>query len=354
MGVELLRMKVEDPASREILETVQQSARRGTTLVKQVLSFARGAEGARVAVDLSAVAREVQAFARSTFPKNIVFNADIPADGSLVEGDPTQINQVLLNLCVNARDAMPRGGILNLKARNLDVDQHYAAMNRSLPPGRYVALEVTDTGTGMPRDVLEHIFEPFFTTKEPGKGTGLGLSTVNTIVRAHGGCVGVESEPGRGTTFRLFLPAKANPPEAEAAEAPPEPPPGGRGELVLVVDDDTAVLSLTRVTLETFGYRVVCAKDGAEAVAIYAGRRGDVAVVLTDMVMPVMAGKALIVALRHIDPDLCIIATSGQHAGDEATSAPGITDFLAKPFTADTMLRAIDRALRKSGKLPPA
>jgi two-component system, cell cycle sensor histidine kinase and response regulator CckA len=347
MGVGLLRLQTQDEATLRIIDTMERSAQRGTQLVKQVLSFARGVEGARMAVHLGHVAREIKEFVQSTFPKNIYFTATVPKETWLIHGDPTQLTQVMLNLCVNARDAMPSGGTLQLKAQNVTLDEAHAAMLGSLPTGRYVLLEISDSGTGMSAEVKNQIFEPFFTTKEPGKGTGLGLSSVLTIVRSHGGAVNVESEPGRGSTFKVYLPSKPDTVGNEPREPALQPPRRGHGELILAVDDDPAVLTMARQTLETFGYRVVCAEDGAQAIALYAVNRGEVAVVLLDMMMPVMDGSTLAKALRRIAPNVPIIGTSGLQANEDA-AAGGLGQFLLKPYSADRLLHEIERAIGRS------
>jgi PAS domain S-box-containing protein len=348
MGVGLLKLKATDPADRRIIEKVEQSAQRGTNLVKQVLSFARGVEGAQVTIHLSHLSREIQDFVQSTFPKNIHFDASVPKDTWLVQGDPTQLHQVLLNLCVNARDAMPQGGSLRLTARNVNIDDQYATMLRSVPAGRYVLLETADTGCGIPAGVRDRIFEPFYTTKAVGKGTGLGLSTVMTIVRAHGGTVQLDSEPGRGSTFKVYLPAQKEPLATPAGEFAAAPPPRGRNELILTVDDDDAVLTMTQQTLETFGYRVLRAEDGAQAIALFALHQTEIALVLLDMIMPVMDGTALINALRHISPGVEIIATSGLPNNEASAATAGVKRFLLKPYTGEVMLEAIARAVRES------
>ena len=312
---------------------------------QQVLSFARGVEGARVPVHLAHVAREIQQFMLITFPKNITLAVNVPNDVWFVSGDPTQLNQVLLNLCVNARDAMPAGGRLSVTARNIVVDEQYAAMLHTVPAGRFVLLEVTDTGTGMTPEVKEHMFEPFFTTKAPGHGTGFGLSTVSTIVREHGGGISVESEPGRGSCFKVFLPAQADKTVAVTDEPRNVAPPRGRGECILLVDDDASILEIMRHTLESYGYRVRSAEDGAQAIGLYALHREDIAVVLTDMMMPVMDGSALIKAMRRINPNVRIIATSGIHGSEAAATAVGVKHFLAKPFASSDLLALLRRVL---------
>ncbi|HWA15652.1 MAG TPA: response regulator [Gemmatimonadales bacterium] len=345
MGVGLLKLNRQTEADARIIDTIERSAQRGANLVKQVLSFARGVEGARVAVHLSHLTHEIQEFVHSTFPKNITFRVTVPKDTWLVQGDPTQLNQVVLNLCVNARDAMPGGGTLSVSTCNVTVDDAYAALLRTVPAGRYVQLQVTDTGTGIPPEVRDRIFEPFFTTKEPGKGTGLGLSTVQTIVRSHGGGISVESEPGRGTSFKIFLPVPTDTPVGGALEPAAKAPPRGQGELILVVDDDASVLDITRQTLESYGYRVLSAEDGAQAIGHFAMHRDQIALVLTDMMMPVMDGLVLIKALRRISSGVCIIATSGHQDNVDPATRADVQHHLAKPYSADTLLQVLRQAL---------
>jgi len=354
LGVQLLRIKDGEKERRVIIDNIERSARRGAELVKQVMSFARGVEGARVAVYLKHVVREVEAIIENTFPKNIRLEISIPPDLWLIMGDPTQLNQVLLNLCVNARDAMPHGGRLQIVAENVTIDKPYAVMNRGVEAGPYVKLEVTDTGTGIPPELLERIFDPFFTTKEQGKGTGLGLATLQGIVRSYGGFVNVYSELGKGTTFKVYLPAQ-NEAGTEAPDKVTVEMPRGHGEWILVVDDENSVVEVTKQTLEAFGYRVYTASDGAEAISVYAMHRDEIAAVLTDMMMPVMDGPALIAALRRINPRVRVIAASGLSANDHLTSLAqsGVKHFLPKPFTTDTLLRMLRDVLEEGATKRP-
>jgi len=207
MSIELLKETSTDPMSANILKTIEVSAKRGADIVRQVLSFARGLEGERIEVQLKHLLNEVQSIIKDTFPKDIRLEFSIPNDIWTILGDPTQVHQILLNLCVNARDAMPNGGSLSVNVENCVLDEHYAAMNLQAKAGRYVQISVADTGTGIPPTLLEKIFEPFFTTKPINKGTGLGLSTVMAIVKSHGGLINVYSEPNKGTTFKVYLPA---------------------------------------------------------------------------------------------------------------------------------------------------
>ncbi|MGB8169624.1 MAG: PAS domain S-box protein, partial [Chthoniobacteraceae bacterium] len=346
MSLGLLRMRFSDPASRELLSTISASAEHGASMIRQVLSFARGVEGQRIELQLGHLIREVEKIANDTFLKNIEVRSSVPTDLWTVIGDPTQLHQVLMNLCVNARDAMPAGGTLRLEAENLLVDKQFTSHETDARPGPYVLLKVEDTGTGMPPEVIARIFDPFFTTKEVGKGTGLGLSTALGIVKSHGGFLRVKSEPGKGTRFNIYFPAQLFGEGGAEANAVADLP-CGNGELVLVVDDEAAVRLITHQTLEAFGYRVIAAGDGAEAVALFAARRAEIAVVLTDMVMPVMDGPATVQMLRTLKPGLRVIGTSGYSSEAQVAVAAslGVKHFLAKPYTADKLLQTLREIL---------
>ncbi|HEX7705941.1 MAG TPA: PAS domain S-box protein [Thermoanaerobaculia bacterium] len=345
MGVGFLQRVETRENVLAVIRNIERSANRGKELVKQVLSFARGVQGDRVPLQLGHILREVEFIVVSTFPKNITFEGRIAPDLWLVDADPTQVQQVLLNLCVNARDAMPDGGRLLITARNAMIDEQYAVMNRGAAPGRYVELEVSDEGSGVPREVLDRMFEPFFTTKEVGKGTGLGLSTVLGIVKGHHGFLDVDSEVGRGTDFKVYLPALAETAEQVTPLLPLEELPRGRGELILIVDDELSILTVTRQTLDAFGYRTLVAEDGARAIAAYADHRDEVAAVITDMMMPVMNGRALIAALNRINPSVIIIAASGLDSEPLETNLPSVKAFLKKPYSADRLLTTLRSVL---------
>jgi CheY-like chemotaxis protein len=334
-------MTATDPQAISILNTIEVSSKRGSDIVRQVLSFARGLEGERVEIQPAHLLKDLENIIKNTFPKNIRLQFSIPNDTWAILGDPTQVHQILLNLCVNARDAMPNGGNLTFGVENRVLDEQYAAMHVDAKPGRYVNIKVSDTGTGIPPDILEKIFEPFFTTKEMNDGTGLGLSTVMAIVKSHGGVIDVYSEPGKGTTFKVYLPAMKLSSEAQTRITQQISVPRGKGETVLVVDDETSILTITGQTLRAFGYQVLTATDGAEAVAAYAENKTEIAVVLTDMSMPIMDGVALIRALTKINPAIKIIAASGLHANGDAAkaSSAGVKHFLTKPYTAGTLLK---------------
>ncbi|MDD2764267.1 MAG: PAS domain-containing protein [Opitutaceae bacterium] len=345
LSIDLLKLDADDDRLK-ILDTIRASAQRGSNLVRQVLAFARGFEGQRAAIDLRHLVDDLARIITETFPPKINLVNAIPSDLWAVIGDSTQLQQLLLNLAVNARDAMPEGGTLTFAADNLEVDAQHAGTSPEAKPGPYVVLAITDTGTGMPPEIRDRIFEPFFTTKEVGRGTGLGLSTVHAIVKSHGGFLNVNSEVGHGTTFKIFLPADpAQTPDADR-DTPIETP-RGRGELVLVVDDEASIRSITRQTLEAFGYRVLTADDGAQAVAVFAQHRENVALVLIDMAMPVMDGPTAIHALLRIQPDLRIIAASGLSSNVSVGKAAvaGVKDFLPKPYSAETMLQLLREVL---------
>ncbi len=337
MSIELLQTDEADSQRREILMTIEGSARRGAAMVQQVLSFARGMEGQRVDVNLQPIVSDLGRIARDTFPKNIQIAERLSDDLWHILADPTQIHQVLLNLVVNARDAMPDGGRITLNAENLLVDEPYAALNIEARLGPYVVISVEDTGTGIAAGIIDKIFDPFFTTKQQGKGTGLGLATSLAIVKSHGGFIRVENGSAGGARFRLYLPAQVAAAYTPATE-PQAPLLRGNGETILVVDDEAPIRTMTRHTLEAFGYHVRLAANGAEAVALYVQHQPDIDVVVTDMMMPVMDGAATIEALTRLNPQVRIIGTSGLAPG-------GLRHFLAKPYTANELLSAVRAAL---------
>ncbi len=346
MGVGLLRLKLSDEEGLQTLASLETSARRGAELVKQVLSFSRGMDGQHAAISPVRLITEMQQIILETFPKSIRLETRIADDAWNVKGDLTQLHQVLLNLCVNARDAMPEGGKLELLLANMMLDEAYATMNSEARPGPYVVIEVVDTGVGIAPDVRNKIFEPFFTTKEPGHGTGLGLSTAYAIVKGHGGFLNVYSELGKGTQIKVYLPA--HPKLAAPVRNPDKAPvPWGRGETVLVVDDEENIGQLAQRTLERYGYRAITARNGAEAVACYAKKDPPVDLVLSDMAMPVMDGPALIIALRNIDPNVLVVGASGLGSNSQFVHAigAGLRYFLHKPYTGSALLRTVRQAL---------
>jgi len=344
LSVELLRMNYPDASSQELLDAIDRSALHVADLVRQALSFARGVEGNRLEVRINHLVRDVERTARDTFLKHIDVRTSVPADLWRVVGDPTQLQQVLVNLCVNARDAMPTGGRLIITGENVTLDANDEALHVEAKAGPYVLVRVEDCGIGIAPEDLERIFDPFFTTKEVGKGTGLGLSTSLAIVESHGGFVRVYSEPGNGSKFNVYLPAHTGFSDDEQDRAVELP--RGHGELVLVVDDEPSIRQITQKTLEAFGYRVLVATDGADAVAIYARRTDEIAVVLTDMMMPVMDGAATIRVLRKLNPAVRVIAASGLvNNGHGAVAGLEIRHFLPKPYAADALLTVLKLCL---------
>lgn len=345
-SVEMLRDGEQDAEKLEDLAVLEASATRGAEMVRQLLDFARGrTDDRREPTDLADVVSDVLRIAHETFPKNVSVRF-LRGVSWAIQADPTQMHQLLMNLCVNARDAMPNGGLLTLAVESVVLDESYAGMNMDARPGPYVLIRVEDIGFGMSQEVQNRIFEPFFTTKEFGKGTGLGLSTCHAIVRNHGGFIHVYSEPHKGTRFKIYLPAEASRTSIDAVAQQISGLPRGDGELVLIVDDEEAIRRVTSRTLERYGYRSPA--NGAEAVSLYAQHQKEIAVVLTDMSMPIMDGPATIVALKSIDPDVLIIGSSGLDANGMLAKAmgAGVVDFLPKPYGAEALLQRIHRILQ--------
>ncbi|PAW89699.1 MAG: hypothetical protein B9S33_02520 [Pedosphaera sp. Tous-C6FEB] len=349
MASELLKSQAPDPQIRQLLEMVEGNSQRGAGMIRQILAFARGTAGEKIVLQVPHLLKEISKMIKDTFPPAIRCELSVGKDVPTVLADATALYQVLLNLCVNARDAMPQGGSLTLGAERVRLDEAYAHLSQEARPGDYLVLTVADTGGGIPPEVRDKIFEPFFTTKEPGKGTGLGLATVKDIVTNHGGFIHFYSDVGVGTQFKLYLPAVDR--EEAAGDTTLLTLPVGHGELVLVVDDEAAVREIVKATLEGYGYRVVTAEDGTQAVARFVEHLQEVQLLLTDMQMPHMDGSATIRALRNIQPGLRVVATSGLTAHQAALKARGleVQGFVAKPFTAASLLLALDVALHPQG-----
>ncbi|MDB6028936.1 MAG: hypothetical protein JWM68_5159 [Verrucomicrobiales bacterium] len=331
MGVNLL--KDEYPAESELLDTIHRSAKRSAEMVRQLLTFARGANGARVPLQPAQLVEEMQKIIQGTFPKNIEFIITCDANLPVVLGDSTQLHQVLLNLCVNARDAMPNGGTITLQAQVKQIEAAFASSVPDAKPGSYVALEVRDTGTGIPTEIIDSIFDPFFTTKGH-KGTGLGLSTVIGIVKGHGGFLQVSSEPARGSIFTAYLPADRAKAEIAIA-ANTKPGFRGREEMILLVDDEAAVREIGGAILRRLNFKVITASDGADGLKQVAAHQAELRAVITDFHMPHMDGLSFVRELRGLLPTIPIIVATGrmEEKALEEFKMLGIAAHLDKPFT---------------------
>jgi len=344
MGAEYLQRLDLPPAAGQTLERMMTSSRRGAEIIRQLLTFARGHSDNEM-TDPAQIVAEVERLLRETAPPSIAIETDVGANLWTIACDATQVLQILLNLGLNARDAMPNGGTVTIHAENVKIDAQYAEMNAGATQGAYVMLSVSDTGSGIPAEIIQQIFEPFFTTKAAGAGTGLGLATARSIVRSHGGFINVYSEQGT-TVFKVYLPAVF---ETSAGQPEDEPPPvvRGNGELILVIDDEMAIRDVTAATLTSFGYRVLTAADGSEGIALYA-QNPDIAVVLTDMLMPVLDGPTTIRALRKLNPHVRIIGMSGYTKQRMNETAPDL--LLQKPFRAADLLNAVRSTLSPGGR----
>ena len=338
-----LRLQTADARTQELLKSLEDSSKRGAALVKQILTFARGTEGKRIPLQVRHLVLEVAQVIKQTFPKSLEIFTEISTKALwLVKADPTQLHQVLMNLAVNARDAMPKGGKLTISAENRFIDQTYARMHLDAHEGSYVVVTVSDTGTGIPPEILDRIFDPFFTTKEIGQGTGLGLSTVLGIIKNHGGFLQVLSEVNKGTQFQVYLPIA----EETAIEPTAESEiPKGNGELILIVDDETMVQGITKITLENYNYKTLTANNGIEAIALYAKQQNKISLVLMDMMMPTMDGLTAIRTLKTMNPQVKIIASSGLSANSEQALLVGAKAFLLKPYTAQDLLQTLNQLL---------
>jgi PAS domain S-box-containing protein len=348
MGAQMLQMKQQDEQSRRLLEVMRANSERGAEMIKQLLSFAKGTAPERVLIQPKHLIREIIGIAQETFPRSIRIEQFLSEGLWAINGDATQLHQALMNLCVNARDAMPNGGALAIEAENQTFDEIYAGMLEGASPGKYVVITITDTGHGIPSEIIDRIFDPFLTTKEPGRGTGLGLATVQGIVSGHGGFITVESKLGMGTKFKIHLPAHEAASRKETEVEHPEIP-FGDGEMILVIDDEAAIREMTRATLERFGYRTLTADNGATALGIFASHKEEIGVVITDIMMPVMDGIVTIRALRKLNPQVRIIASSGLTESIDATDLDqlGVKTILIKPYDAKTLLKTVAQALRQ-------
>lgn len=345
MAVQLLQLQISSAQGQQWLEILEDSTRRGSELIKQVLSFARGLDGEHGVLQIRHLIKEIKKIVEEIFPRSIEIYTDVSRDLSAVCGDATHLHQVLMNLCVNARDAMPTGGSLTISAENLVITENDAQLQMDVQPGSYVVITVSDTGVGIAPEILDRIFEPFFTTKEVGKGTGLGLSTVIGIIKSHKGFITVSSKLGKGSEFKVYLPA------VEAAADLYEEDwelPMGNGELILVVDDESAIREITKSTLTAYNYQVLTAKDGVEAIALYVEHKNDIKLVLVDMMMPVLDGANTIRTLQKINPEVKTIASSGLVSGTHLQEVGHTTanKFLPKPYSTQELLEVMHDLLQ--------
>lgn len=332
MGMEMLRARY--PEESRIMDMFQTSAKRGADMVRQLLTFAKGTDGERVALQPGPLVKEMQSFIQSSFPKNIHLTVHCDPGMPTVLADATQIHQILLNLCVNARDAMPFGGTLKIDAQRAVVDADFAKAIPDAKPGEYVVLRVRDTGTGIPPEIMDRILDPFFTTKGPDKGTGLGLSTVVGILKGHGGFLHVTSQMGQGSDFGAYLPV-------EQAQSDPESQSKttskfrGDGQIILFVDDDSTVREMVKAVFRRLNFKVLIATDGTDGLVQAAEHRNDLSAVITDVHMPHLDGVGFVRALRRILPDIPVIASSGrmEDAMTGEFKSLGVTNRLDKPFT---------------------
>jgi PAS domain S-box-containing protein len=330
----------------EMLRTIEKSAIHGAALVKQVLLFARGADGERIPVQLRHLISDIARLLRETLPKTIEIRTRIDAELGLVKGDVTQLNQVLMNFAINARDAMPDGGVIEISARNKNVDTEFARRHPGFAPGRFVQVSVEDSGPGIPTEIVERIFDPFFTTKAPDKGTGLGLSTVLGIIKGHGGVVEVHNVPGKGACFDVFLPAlEAKEPSGTSDSRSPVP--RGNGEGVLVIDDEKIVRDVFASILKRSGYRVFTACDGQSGVTLYSKNHDEIALVIVDMMMPGLDGRAVIRLLRKVNAEVRTLVVSGMLENDRLSVDGEFADveLVRKPVMSDVLLGKVAEQL---------
>ncbi len=347
LATRILHLKFKDEDSQKLLDTLRRSAERGADLVRQVLTYARGTDGERVLLQPRHLIHEVVRMLQDTLPKSIAVKQQLPAHLWAITGDTTQLYQVVMNLCVNARDAMPEGGALSIRAENVNLNAEAVKSNLDASPGDFVVITVADTGMGIPAEIRSKIFEPFFTTKIAGQGSGLGLATVLGIVRSHHGFIDFDSAVGRGTSFKIYLPALKNKVAPELERESKELP-RGQGETILIVDDEVEILQMTSETLAAYGYQTLMANGGDDALQQCRQSPTPIDLALVDMMMPRMDGIATIQGLKQLSPTLKIITTSGLADSRKLAEATalGASAFLDKPCPPGKMIQTIASVLR--------
>ncbi|MEE9252254.1 MAG: ATP-binding protein [Thermodesulfobacteriota bacterium] len=345
MFLKILRSKFSDEISSNTINMLQSNVNRGADLVNQILSYAKEQKSEHTTLQLRHVVCAIENIIKRSFPKTIEIHIEVPEELWLISGDLIQLDQCLMNLCLNARDAMPNGGNLSISGENFFVDEIYVKMNREFEPGPYIVVTVSDTGAGIPSEIIDKIFDPFYTTKESDKRTGLGLSTAFKIVKNHGGVINVYSELDKGTRFKIYLPAIESAELDKRIEENLEPL-IGNGELILVVDDEASIREITKATLELSGYRSITASDGTEALIMCAEKREEIKAVILDINMPIMDGLVTIMALNKINPKLKIIASNGLNETDKLRrGAAEVQGILRKPYTLETLLKTLQTVL---------
>jgi len=351
IGIQMLRLDSPDPETESLLQTMEISAKRSADMLKQMLTFARGGQIQKTVLQPADLVQEMGGIVSDTFSKLIKCRVQTSPSLPPVAGIPTQLHQVLMNLCVNARDAMPKGGTLTLNAAPVKLTAAEAARHAGAKAGNYVCFSVADTGSGIPPEQLGKIFQPFFTTKAPGKGTGLGLSASSNIVKNHGGFMTVDSQPGHGSEFKVFLPVAGKTPVEPAVEKVLLP--AGAGERILVIDDEAAILAIMRAALENYGYTVVTATSGPDAIAQLGSHSATINLVITDLEMPFMDGPATITTLRKISDKFKTIIVSGSEVAAIAANKQLKADaYVIKPFTNEALINTVHAVLTAKAHAP--
>jgi signal transduction histidine kinase/CheY-like chemotaxis protein len=347
----LMMKKNESDPDWKYLANIDRLNQRATDLIKQLLIFSRKVDIKLQEVDLNKEIKECYSLLKEIIPKMISVDLDMDADLWKIKGDPAQLGQVFMNVSVNARDAMPEGGILQIRTKNIIIEEKIVRCGMELNPGCFVLLTVSDTGQGMSQEILVHIFEPFYSTKEAGKGTGLGLAVVYGIVANHGGHIYCESEPVRGTTFSIYFPAATGLGEGApvAADGLTDEESFARGEILLLVDDEEYLLETTKVLLEQYGYRVLTAENGEKAIEIFNSEKTKISLVILDLLMPGMGGLRCLNALLKIEPEVKVIISSGYMSSSKQREAmdKGAVGFIQKPYRLQDILNLVREALDK-------